>query len=66
LRPGRHAWVQVAEGTVTLDGQPLKAGDGAAVSEEAALDLAATAPVNLVLFDLAREPSPFRGVFVPW
>jgi redox-sensitive bicupin YhaK (pirin superfamily) len=56
----------VAEGTVTLDGQPPKAGDGAAVSEEAALDLAATAPVNLVLFDLAREPSPFRGVFVPW
>ena len=36
LRPGRYAWVQVARGGVTLNGQALAAGDGAAVSEESA------------------------------
>src|SRR5262249_22166978 len=41
LRPGRHAWVQVARGAVTLNGQPLRAGDGAAVTDETALDLTA-------------------------
>ncbi len=53
LRPGRHAWVQVARGAVTLNDRPLKAGDGAAVSEEAALTVRATEPAELLLFDLA-------------
>ncbi len=34
LRPGRHAWVHVAEGEVRLNGRVLKAGDGAAFSDE--------------------------------
>src|SRR3954454_17056777 len=34
LRPGRHAWVQVLRGGVTLNGQPLVAGDGAALGDE--------------------------------
>ncbi|MEQ1575270.1 MAG: pirin family protein, partial [Vicinamibacterales bacterium] len=38
LRPGRHAWVQVVRGAVTLNGEALNQGDGAAVSEESALD----------------------------
>ena len=53
LRPGRHAWVQVARGAVTLNGRPLRAGDGAAVSDEAALTVAATEPAELLLFDMA-------------
>ena len=52
LKPGRHAWVQVAEGVVTLNGQTLRAGDGAALSNEAALALAAEAPAQVLLFDL--------------
>jgi len=52
LRPGRYAWVQVAEGELTLNGQALKAGDGAAVSEEASLILASTGPAQAVVFDL--------------
>jgi quercetin 2,3-dioxygenase len=52
LRASRHAWVQVAEGAITLNGQPLRAGDGAAASEEARLDLAADSDATLVLFDL--------------
>jgi quercetin 2,3-dioxygenase len=53
LRPGRHAWVQVARGSVTLNGRTLRAGDGAAVSNEAALAVAATEPAEVLLFDLA-------------
>ena len=52
LRPQRHAWVHVAEGEVTLNGQELKAGDGAAVSEESLLKLGAKAPSQVLLFDL--------------
>ncbi len=53
LRPGRHAWVQVARGAVSLNGTPLEQGDGAAVSEEGALDLQSTSDAELLVFDLA-------------
>lgn len=53
LAPGRHAWVQVARGAVTVNGKPLAAGDAAALSDEAQVELAASAPSELLLFDLA-------------
>jgi hypothetical protein len=53
LRPGRHAWLQVARGAGTLNGVALQAGDGAAVSDEEALTLVATEPAEVLLFDLA-------------
>jgi redox-sensitive bicupin YhaK (pirin superfamily) len=55
LRPGRHAWVQVARGGVALNGQPLRAGDGAAVSDESSLDVRADGreTAEVLLFDLA-------------
>jgi redox-sensitive bicupin YhaK (pirin superfamily) len=53
LRPGRHAWVQVARGAVTVNGRPLRAGDGAALSDEPAVTLTADGPAELLLFDLA-------------
>jgi redox-sensitive bicupin YhaK (pirin superfamily) len=63
LRPGdtvafspaadRHVWVQVASGTVTLNGHKLQDGDGAAVSGETSLRIAAEEDAELVLFDLA-------------
>ena len=52
LESGRHAWVQVARGSVTLNGVPLQTGDGAAVSGEAKVELVATEPTELLLFDL--------------
>ena len=52
LRRDRHAWVQVARGALTLNGQTLGQGDGAAVSEETALDLAFTDDSEVLLFDL--------------
>jgi redox-sensitive bicupin YhaK (pirin superfamily) len=48
----RHAWVHVARGAVSLNGVALGAGDGAALSEEAALDIRASAPAEVLLFDL--------------
>ncbi|HEY6167127.1 MAG TPA: pirin family protein [Verrucomicrobiae bacterium] len=52
LKPGRHAWLQVAEGELTLNGQPLRPGDGAALSDEAHVALTATQPAQVLLFDL--------------
>ena len=55
LAPGRHAWVQVARGAVTVNGTPLAAGDGAAVSAEEAVALkgSGATPAEVLLFDLA-------------
>jgi quercetin 2,3-dioxygenase len=52
LLPGRHAWIQQVRGSATLNGQPLAAGDGAAVSGEEALELQTTEQAELLLFDL--------------
>src|SRR5256885_4994158 len=52
LQPGRHAWVQVAEGEMTLNGRALNTGDGAALSQEEAVTLAAVKPTQVLLFDL--------------
>ena len=53
LQPGRHAWVHVAQGAATLDGQALGAGDGAAVSGVASLALASATSAEVLVFDLA-------------
>jgi redox-sensitive bicupin YhaK (pirin superfamily) len=54
LAPGRHAWVQVARGEVDLNGQPLRAGDGAAISDERELVLVGGgAGGEALVFDLA-------------
>lgn len=52
LRPGRHAWVQVARGAVTVNGRPLEAGDGAALSDEPEARIAASEAAEVLLFDL--------------
>jgi len=49
----RHAWLQVAKGEVELNGQKLKQGDGAAVSEEKELTIKGTKDAEVLLFDLA-------------
>jgi len=52
LAPNRHAWLHVAEGEVTLNGQTLSGGDAAAVTQENALELRATKDSQVLLFDL--------------
>ena len=53
LRPGRHSWVQVARGSVDVNGRTLREGDGAAISDEARLELTAKDSSEVLLFDLA-------------
>lgn len=55
IAPGRHAWIQVLRGNVSVNGQTLKEGDGASASNETELSFAGSAPDGgeLLLFDLA-------------
>src|SRR5438552_12878876 len=63
LKPGEHVqhelpndrygWLQVAKGTVELNGKPLQQGDGAAISEEPKLEVKAPQEAKILLFDLA-------------
>ena len=53
LAPGRHAWLQLVRGAVTANGQWLRAGDGAAISEESSIEIVADEPAEILLFDLA-------------
>ena len=49
----RHAWIQVVKGAVSVNHTPLRAGDGAAISEENALNIRASEDAEILLFDLA-------------
>jgi hypothetical protein len=53
LKPERHAYVQVARGSVTLNGKRLDQGDGAAISDEKTLNLTGEKNAEVLLFDLA-------------
>lgn len=53
LKPERHAYVQVARGSVTLNGQQLNEGDGAAISAEKSVELTGEDRAEVLLFDLA-------------
>ena len=52
LAPLRRAYLQVARGNVQANGVALGAGDGAAIENEARLDLNAQSDSEVVLFDL--------------
>ncbi len=53
LLEGRAAWVQVARGTLGLNGTALRTGDGAAVTAEDTLTLiGASAGTEVLVFDL--------------
>lgn len=53
LAPGRHAWLQVLRGEVSLGDRVLRAGDGVAFSEEARIPLRGVRDGEVMLFDLA-------------
>jgi redox-sensitive bicupin YhaK (pirin superfamily) len=53
LAKDRHAWIQVARGSLSVNGAALSAGDGAAVSDESSLAIRSKAPAEFLLFDLA-------------
>jgi redox-sensitive bicupin YhaK (pirin superfamily) len=53
LAPNRHAWVQVARGSVTVNGQQLEQGDGAVISGEETVTITGDEQAEILLFDLA-------------
>lgn len=54
LEDGRYGWVQVARGTVSVNGKELRAGDGAAVAQEPKLEISGVGDHSeVLLFDLA-------------
>ncbi|HEY1695376.1 MAG TPA: pirin family protein [Polyangiaceae bacterium] len=53
LAPGRRAWVQVARGSVAVDGQALGEGDGAAIDGQANVTIEGRDASEVLVFDLA-------------
>jgi quercetin 2,3-dioxygenase len=53
LKPGRRAYVHVARGSLTANGQPLEAGDALKVVDTAELTLERGKGAEVLLFDLA-------------
>ena len=53
LADGRHAWIQIISGSVDVNGEELKDGDGAAISEEKAVEIRSLDDNSeFLLFDL--------------
>ena len=52
LAQGRKAWLQVARGEVRVDGETLKAGDAAAITDQAQVAVRSNEPSEVLLFDL--------------
>ena len=53
LGAGHLAWVQVAKGSVRLNGEALEAGDGAAVDVPGTLEVEGVREAEVLLFDMA-------------
>ncbi len=53
LAQGRKAWLQVASGEVRVDGQTLKAGDAAAITDQTQIAVRSQTAAEVLLFDLA-------------
>jgi quercetin 2,3-dioxygenase len=51
--PDRFAWLQVARGLVTLNGQSLREGDGVQINSPELLELTTDSSAEILLFDLA-------------
>lgn len=51
--PERFGWLQVARGTVSVNGNTLEQGDGASFQQESLLTLTGDAEAEVLLFDLA-------------
>lgn len=53
LAPGRHAWIQIARGSVKIGEHTLREGDGLAVSDAPSIVIEGLDAAELLLFDLA-------------
>lgn len=48
----RRVWVQVARGSVRVNGEYLKQGDGAAITDEKTISIEGMEPAEILLFDM--------------
>ncbi len=55
LPKGRYGWIQVAKGSVKVNGQELKKGDGAQISDESKIEVTSSGSetAEFLFFDLA-------------
>jgi quercetin 2,3-dioxygenase len=53
MRPNRFAWIQLARGIATLNGEELRAGDGVEINSPELLQLTTESTAEILLFDLA-------------
>ena len=53
LTVGRHAWLQVVRGNMTVNGVELGEGDGVSFDEATDINVMSTGESELILFDLA-------------
>lgn len=54
--PNRCLWVQLAKGEITLNGHPLRAGDGAAIGHEPSVLFEGITASEILVFDLKQGP----------
>lgn len=52
LKPGRAGWIQVVKGELDLNGHILRAGDAAAIEDEAKVNFKSSQLSEFLLFDL--------------
>ncbi|MEE4175210.1 MAG: pirin family protein [Xanthomonadales bacterium] len=55
IRPSREAWLQVARGEITVNGERLLAGDGVSSTEAGEWVLGDGKGAEILLFDMARR-----------
>jgi redox-sensitive bicupin YhaK (pirin superfamily) len=53
IKKGRALWIQVVSGAFTIGGHSLGAGDAASTVDESGVEILATKPGEIILFDLA-------------
>jgi hypothetical protein len=53
IRPGRKVWLQLVKGKISVNDQPLSAGDGLGLLQTGAISLTASENAEFLLFDLA-------------
>jgi quercetin 2,3-dioxygenase len=52
VKRDRYAWLQIAQGVATLNGEELRAGDGVQISGEEQLEISTDIGAEILLFDL--------------
>lgn len=52
LNPKRNYWIQITKGDLTIDGEKLSAGDGVALRQSEAAELASSQGAEMIFFNL--------------